>query len=157
MDKQHNHKLTCIKCLLWLFIIISWIGQPCYGQAKPQVFIVTTLYKKHDSTNVYNLDTLRKIIESIKADVAVLDVTPAELKEQKVHPDKIEYPGIIFPWLNRSGIPAYGSEPAEPLFTQWVDVVKKGYQRLDSLEPVKSNALKRYRQATYEVLKQVWQ
>jgi hypothetical protein len=51
---------------------------------KAQVFVVATLYKRHESVPAYDLATLRKVILAIKPEVLVLDITPDELKNEKV-------------------------------------------------------------------------
>jgi hypothetical protein len=41
----------------------------------------------------------------------VLDVTPRELRDERVHPSKQEYPRVIFPLVRERGLRAYAGEP----------------------------------------------
>ncbi len=59
------------------------------------------------------LFTAKRVIDAVKPDVLVLDVTPTELRTRKVWPGKVEYTDVIFPWLDATRAPAYGSEPTK--------------------------------------------
>ena len=124
--------------------------------AKAQVFVVATLYKRHESVPAYDLATLRKVIQAIKPEVLVLDVTPDELKNEKVWPGKIEYPGVVFPLMKELKVRAYGSEPAEPLFGELSQAAGTAYRQLEQMHPQAFQTMKRHEQATYEGLKTVW-
>ncbi|HEY8917349.1 MAG TPA: hypothetical protein VIM87_12945 [Chitinophaga sp.] len=124
---------------------------------KNEVFVLATLYSRHNSTPVYNLDTLKKIISAIGPEVFVLDVNPKELKEQKVYPSKIEYPGVIFPLVNEMQRPAYAAEPPEPVFTEIVQAVIKARKGFDSTRADESRLLQQYTGSLFNVLKIVWQ
>ena len=47
----------------------------------------------------------------------VTDCTPTEIREQKVHASKIEYPQVIFPLVQQHGYRVYAGEPDEPFIT----------------------------------------
>ena len=115
-----------------------------------------TLYKRHDTVAVYDLATLRRIILAIKPDVVVLDVNPDELKENKVHPSKIEYPQVIFPLVKSENYIAYAAEPPEPMFSEIVQAGTKAFQQFEKETPDKASALKQYTASLYETLKLSW-
>lgn len=123
---------------------------------KSEVFVLATLYSRHKTTPVYDLDTLKKIIRSIHADVFVLDVTPKELEEQQVYPSKIEYPGAIFPAVNSGKYPVYAAEPPEPAFTEIVNKVKEVRQQFRTSRPEAAKAVDQMTQSIFEVLKAGW-
>lgn len=146
-----------MKALL-LSIIIAALLAPVVttGSGKTQVFVVSTLYKRHESVPAYDLETLRKVILAIKPDVFVLDVTPDELKNEKVWPGKIEYPGVIFPLMKELKVRAYGSEPKEPLFSELSGAATRAHKQLEETNPQAFQAMGRHRQATYDGLKIIW-
>lgn len=155
--------LTTITVLL--FIISTTLLPPAITQAmtqartsagKTQVFVVGTLYKRHESVPTYDLDVLRKVIRAIKPEVFVLDVTPDELKNEKVWPGKIEYPGAIFPLMHELKVRAYGSEPKEPLFSEISQSAGKAYKEFGQTNPQAFQAMERHGQATYDALKISW-
>ncbi len=126
------------------------------NSGKTQVFVVSTLYKRHESTPAYDLVALRKLILAIKPDVFVLDVTPDELKNEKVWVGKVEYPGVIFPLMKELKVRAYGSEPKEPLFSELSGAGGKAYQQLRKTSPEAFEAMERHGKATYDALGVTW-
>jgi hypothetical protein len=67
-------------------------------QAAPptQVFVLGSLYSRHKTIESYDLDALRRVVLAIDPDVVVVDCTPTEVREQKVHVSKIEFPQVLF-------------------------------------------------------------
>lgn len=141
--------------LFWALIMIAVFCPPVFA-AKNEVFVVGTLYKRHETVAVYDLQTLRRIILAIKPDVVVLDVTPEELKLEKVHASKIEYPNVIFPLVKSENYRAYAAEPAEPLFGEIVQSVSRGFQAFEKERPEESAAMKQYTASLFETLKFSW-
>lgn len=123
---------------------------------KSEVFVLGTLYNRHENVAGYQLDALKKAIELIDPDIMVLDVNPEELREQKVSAGKIEYPGVIFPYLKRKGIKAYPGEPGEPMFTEIVNAVANLRKDLADKYPARNMAMRRFRTTTFEALVLLW-
>ena len=63
-------------------------SETVYGDAtrstSAEVYVLGTLYKRHESVPIYSLEVLRKIVEQIRPDVLVLDCTPSEVRAQRV-------------------------------------------------------------------------
>lgn len=141
--------------VFWALIMISAFCPPAFA-AKNEVFVVGTLYKRHETVAVYDLQTLRRIILAIKPDVVVLDITPDELKLEKVHASKTEYPNVIFPLVKSEKYRAYAAAPAEPLFGEIVQSVSRGFQAFEKERPEESAAMKQYTASLFETLKFSW-
>lgn len=141
--------------VFWAIIIISALCPPAFA-AKNEVFVVGTLYKRHETVAVYDLQTLRRIILAIKPDVVVLDVTPDELRLEKVHASKIEYPNVIFPLVKSENYRAYAAEPAEPLFSEIVQSVSRGFQTFEKENSDGAAAMKQFTASLFETLKLSW-
>ncbi len=124
--------------------------------AQAQVFVVSTLYKKHETTPAYDLATLRALIERLQPDALVLDVTPTELRERKVWPGKVEYVQVVFPMIAEKGLPAYASEPDEPLFAELSGPVGAAYEALGKDQPAVRAAVRELDAATYAALAAHW-
>jgi len=124
---------------------------------KSEVFVLATLYRRHNTTPVYNLDTLKRIIRAINPDVFVLDVSPGELQQQQVHSSKIEYPAVIFPLVKEARRPAYAAEPPEPVFTEIVQAVIKARKHFDSTRQEAARSLEQFSVSLFNVLKFTWQ
>lgn len=124
--------------------------------AHSEVYVLSTLYRRHAQTAAYGHDTLRALIERVQPEVVVLDVSPRELREQTVHPSKAEYPQVIFPLVRKHGYRAYPAEPDEPEFTEIVSGLSR------SLEAFRTNRADAAAvdsgddEATYAALARLW-
>lgn len=127
--------------LLVLMIVTTVLCPLARAGKKIEVFVLAALYKRLETTTTYDLLTLFRIILTIKPDTVVLDVTPDELSQEKVHPSKIEYPNVIFPLIKSEKYPAYA---AEPLFSEIVQSVGKGFQEFDKNHPDRAKASKQF-------------
>lgn len=142
--------------------VLGWLAAasatPKGGLAadKSQVFVVSTLYARHKRVPTYDLAVLRRVIEAIRPQVLVLDVTPTELRTRKVWPGKVEYTELIFPYLDATGVPAYGSEPDEALFKQLTTSVGQSYKAFNDGNPQGAKALETLKDATYQALASGW-
>jgi len=124
--------------------------------ANNEVFVLGTLYKRHEAVPGYDLAALQRMILAIKADVLVLDVSPTELEEQKVVPSKVEYSGVIFPLVREGQFRVYAGEPAEPMFSEIVQALIGANKELEKTNPGARAIIKRYNESTYEALNKIW-
>lgn len=132
-------------------------GEQHARPARTDVFVLASLYRRHQSTAAYDLPALRRTILAINPDVLVLDCTPGELKEGTVHASKIEYTGVIFPLLHERRWAVYPAEPDEPLFSEIVQGVSEARKRFGSKRPEAAAALDAYVSQTYAALSHHWQ
>lgn len=121
-----------------------------------QVLVLSTLYSRHKAVPAYGLPVLRQVIEAVKPEVLVLDVTPGELRSRKVWPGKVEYTGVIFPYLDASGARAVGSEPDEALFAQLTGEAGQAYKAFGERNPAGAKALDELKQASYRAMASEW-
>lgn len=121
-----------------------------------EVFVLGTLYKRHEAVPGYDLAALQRTILAIKADVLVLDVTPSELEEQKVVSSKVEYSVVIFPLVRDGPFRVYAGEPVEPMFSEIVQSLIGANKELEKTNPGARAIIKRYNESTYEALSQIW-
>jgi hypothetical protein len=124
---------------------------------RTDVYVIGTLYKRHQNVPNYDLAALRRIITAIKPDVLVLDCTPREVDEQKVSPGKIEYPGVIFPFIREGRYHVYAAEPKEPLFTEIVSAVAAAHDAFKKNKADAAAAFDQFQTGTYASLIQYWQ
>ena len=158
MNTNFNSRLRFhpMKSAVVLLVLTTVFCLPARA-AKSEVFVLATLYKRHESIAAYDLEALRRIILAVKPDAVVLDVTPDELKQEKVHASKIEYPNVIFPLVKSEKYLAYAAEPTEPLFSEIVQSVGKGFQDFDKNNPDGAKALKQFNTGIFETLGFYWQ
>jgi hypothetical protein len=139
------------------FLMVTLLGGSVFpAYAASEVFLLGTLYKRHEQVPAYDVATLTRIVETVAPEVLVLDVTPDELKKQAVFPGKVEYTKGIFPLLKKHKFIVYPAEPAEPLFTEIVDAAKASLARFDKEQPVLSASFKRTEKNVYTVLGSHW-
>ena len=121
-----------------------------------ELFTLGTLYQRHKTVAAYDLNVLRETILAIKPDVLVLDVTPSELQQQKVFPNKIEYPEVIFPLVRSGKYRVYAAEPPEPMFSELVQPLSQTFESMREKRPEDAAILNRYTDNVYEALKATW-
>jgi hypothetical protein len=120
------------------------------------VFVVSTLYRRHETVAAYSLDALGALIADIDPHVLVLDVTPAELAAHDVHASKIEYRDLVFPLLRSTEYRVYPAEPDEPLFSEIVQPVAARRATMQRTDPDRMDAWRAWDAATYDLLAQMW-
>jgi hypothetical protein len=124
--------------------------------AASEVYLLGTLYKRHEQVPAYDVGTLVRIVEKVAPDVLVLDVTPDELRKRTVFPGKIEYTKGIFPLMDKRPFITYPAEPAEPMFSEIVEAVKARMQQFDKEQPSLSASYKRAEKNMYSLLGKHW-
>lgn len=128
-----------------------------HDAAKTDVYVVGTLYRRHATIPIYDLATVRRIVLAIKPDVLVVDCTPQEVRDRRVHESKIEYAQVIFPLIQEQAYKVYPAEPDEPMFTEIVQAVAAAHKTFQSTKPQESAAHQDYVKATYAALAVRWQ
>ncbi len=123
----------------------------------PEVFVLATLYGRHATTPAYNHATLRSLILRVAPSAVVLDVSPAELRDRKVHPSKGEYPEVIFPLVEERRYRAYAGEPDEPVFSEVVKGLSEALKNFRERTPEAAEADKAYGEASFRALAEIWQ
>ncbi|MGH7584977.1 MAG: hypothetical protein ACREMH_01910 [Gemmatimonadales bacterium] len=126
------------------------------AQPPAEVFVLATLYGRHATTPAYDHATLRRLITSVAPKVVVLDVSPRELRDQRVHPSKAEYPEVVFPLVREHGWKAYPGEPDEPAFGEIVGRLGGALKAFREGRPDAARADKGYEEATWAALAAAW-
>lgn len=165
-----TRKIASFAAALGLLTITSYAGAALQGrllseaEASPQaraatraeVFVVGTLYRRHATVPAYDLATVRRIVLAIEPDVLVVDCTPQEVRDRRVHESKIEYAQVIFPLMQERGYKVYPAEPDEPLFTEIVQAVAAAHQRFRQSKPEESVIHQDFVKAAYTALAVHW-
>jgi hypothetical protein len=138
-------------------LLVSVVASSAHAAAPTQVFVLGSLYSRHQSIAAYDLDALRRVVLAIDPDVVVVDCTPTEVREQKVHASKVEYPQVIFPLVQQHGYRVYAAEPDEPLFTQIVEPLAQALGAFAKDHPEQARILDAYDKATWSALAMYWQ
>ncbi|HKR37638.1 MAG TPA: hypothetical protein VJT10_22535 [Steroidobacteraceae bacterium] len=138
-------------------LLLSMAASSAHSAASTQVFVLGSLYSRHQSIQAYDLDALRRVVLAIAPDVVVVDCTPTEVRELKVHPSKVEYPQVIFPLVRERGYRVYAAEPDEPLFTQIVQPLAQARSAFAKEQPEQARILNAYDEATWSALGMYWQ
>jgi hypothetical protein len=157
MNNDHpSHAGARRRMLGWLAAASMAPAGVLAADRRSEVFVVSTLYARHKQVPSYGLPVLRRVIDAVKPDVLVLDVTPTELRTRKVWPGKVEYVEVIFPYLDATGVKAYGSEPDEALFNQLTGSAGQSYKAFNDSNPAGAKALDALKTATYQALASAW-
>ena len=144
------------RAVLGMLAAVPAAGAKALADGPGEVFVISTLYSRHKAVPAYDLRVLRQVIEAVKPDVMVLDVTPNELRTRKVWPGKVEYIDVVFPYLDATGLRAHASEPDEPLFKQLTGAVGDAYKAFGERNPAGAKALDELKQSTYRAMATGW-
>ncbi|HEV8333490.1 MAG TPA: hypothetical protein VGQ22_18845 [Steroidobacteraceae bacterium] len=144
-------RLPCLFPLLF-----SVVASSAHAAAPTPIYVVGSLYSRHQLIAAYDLNALRRIVLAIDPDVVVVDCTPTEVREQRVHPSKVEYPQVIFPLVQQHGYRVYAAEPDEPLFTQIVQPLAQALSGFAKDKPEQARILDAYDKATWAALAMYW-
>lgn len=152
--------LAGMRTSIWLLLTLAMTSADTYANThaadRTQLFIVGTLYKRHERVAAYDLAALRRTIQAIKPDVLVLDITPDELRTRSVHASKIEYPGVIFPLLDERRCVAFAAEPSEPMFSEIVQATIAAGREFEQQQPAEAAAMKQFTESLYAGLAAFW-
>ena len=142
-------KILCIAVLLTASHLAG-------AATKTKVYVLGTLYSAHANTPAYTTDVLKRVILDINPDVLVLDVTPDEFRNRRVHESKIEYSEAIFPYLAETRITAYPAEPDEPAFSEIQTKIQAILKHSEQTNPNQNATLDAYELATFKALALHW-
>lgn len=152
--------ITSHRVTVAAFAMLALVGADQAAAQAPSapsdVYILATLYRRHQTTPAYDHATLRQLITRIAPEVVVLDVSPTELREQKVHPSKAEYPEVIFPLVKERGYRVYPGEPDEPVFTEVVQKLVASLKAFNTDHPEAAKIDKAYEEAAWAALAPMW-
>lgn len=84
------------------------------------VHFVPTLHQYHAAAPGYGFDALTAVLEALRPDVLVVELTQRAASHRRPQTVKREYQNSVFPYVEQRGIPMVPMEPDEPLFTELV-------------------------------------
>ena len=126
------------------------------GMNQAIVHLVPTLHQHHAAAPAYGFDTLTRVLEHLRPDVLVVELTDSALRQRRLQPAKQEYQHCVFPYLDRHGIPAVPMEPGEPLFTELVGQGLEAEQLYQSLWPERYAEYERAAIGAFQALLRSW-
>jgi hypothetical protein len=138
-------------------LLLAAFASSVQAASSTQIFVLGSLYSRHRTIEAYDLGALRRVVLAIDPDVVVVDCTPTEVREQKVHASKVEYPQVIFPLVQQQGYRVYAAEPDEPLFTQIVQPLAQERSAFAKAKPEQARLLDDYEETTWAALELYWQ
>jgi hypothetical protein len=127
------------------------------AQADDKIFILGALHGLHESEDSFSYTDLEAIIKRIAPDVMVLEVRPDELMERKDTPGRPEYPAVIWPMLDTSGIAMVAMEPGGEDFARMTGKASAAFEALGKENPEGAAFLRKYRQSLEAALVTYWQ
>lgn len=113
------------------------------------VHLVPTLHQHHAAAPGYGFDALTRVLEQLRPQLLVVELTARDLARRRPQRVKQEYQRSVFPYIERQGTPAIPMEPDEPLFSQLVGAGLEAQQRYQSANP---RRFADYQRATGELL-----
>lgn len=139
-------------CILIILICVSF----AFSQKKAEVFVLSTLHQFHSDSKYYSFQTLSNTIEKIKPDVLAVELTPQDLESRKEQKTKIEYQKSVFPLIEKNKYQTIALEPAEPLYSEIIDLLKESNKENQEKFPQKIEAFSVYSNSLYDYLFKHW-
>jgi hypothetical protein len=120
------------------------------------VFILGALHGLHEQEASFGYAELERVIDAIKPDVLLLEVTPEELAGKLETKGRPEYPKVIWPMLVGRELTAYAMEAAQPLYGELTGDASKRWGDFKQRAPAEDTALTSHSNATSNVLLAHW-
>lgn len=121
-----------------------------------EVFVLGALHGLHEKEDSFGYAELQRVIEAIKPDVLLLEVTPEELAGKLETKGRPEYPKVIWPMLGRSQAKAYAMEVGQPLYGKMTGDAGARWGDFKKNFPSDDAALTAHSTATSNVLLAHW-
>ena len=137
------------------FALIGCVATPAVAK-DTELFILGALHGLHEQEESFGFGELERVIEAIKPDVLMLEVTPEELAGKLETKGRPEYPKVIWPMLGRLQAKAYAMEVAQPLYGELTGDAGARWGEFKKSLPADDAALTAHSTATSNVLLAHW-
>lgn len=109
------------------------------GEAAPRatVHLVPTLHQYHLAAPGYGFAALTGVLEALRPDVLLCELTERALRERRPQVVRQEYQHSVFPYLARRGIAALAMEPGGELWDELVTQGLEAEQKFKDLAPAR--------------------
>lgn len=128
------------------------------GAAAPptEVAVLSTLHGLHAEVPGYGDAALADAIRGLSPDVLCLEVSPEALAERRAEKVKVEYPGVVYPLLDRERYDTCTLEPAREAAQAIIGPYVAASQAFTESSPDAARAFSGYGEAMYALLKHHW-
>ena len=121
-----------------------------------EIYVLGALHALHEQEESFGYAELERVIEAIKPEVLMLEVTPEELAGKLETKGRPEYPKVIWPLLGRSNVMAYAMEVGQPLYGKLTGDAGGRWGEFKKNFPAEDSALSAHSTATSNVLLAHW-
>jgi len=121
-----------------------------------EVAVLSTLHAMHDDVPAYSQEALAASVRKLAPDALCIEVRPDRFAARAPEPNKIEYPGVIYPLIEAKGYRACPMEPAEPDYGRILAPYRRANEAFGEAHPEQAEGFARYMDAMYAVLRAYW-
>lgn len=118
--------------------------------------VLSTLHAMHDDVPAYSQEALAASVRKLAPDVLCIEVRPDRFAGRAPEPNKIEYPGAIYPLIEAQDYRVYPMEPAEPDYGRILAPYKRASETFGEAHPEQAEAFAAHMEAMYAVLRTYW-
>jgi hypothetical protein len=132
---------------------------PVHAETTPPgdaVLVLGALHDLHAREESFAYDQLRRILDTFRPDVVVLEVRRDELIARAKTPGRPEYPEVIWRWLDSTGVEAVAMEPGGRRFEELAGAAGAAFATLSRSDPQGAAALAAYDDALEAALLAYW-
>jgi hypothetical protein len=101
------------------------------------VHVVPTLHQHHAAAPGYGFDALTQLLERLRPEVLVVELTESAVRTRRAQRVKREYQLSVFPYAQRHAVPLVAMEPGEPVFDEFATRSLEAEQQFRERSPAR--------------------
>ena len=136
--------------------LCAGFAAPAHAQPTDGVFVVAAVQRLHATEPAYSYDHLRRILDTVRPDVVVLEVRPDEAAERKDTPGRPEYPNVVWPWLADHPRPVVAMEPGGETFAAMAGAAGARFEAFEKEKPQAAAYMASLRKSLSAALQAHW-
>lgn len=124
--------------------------------APADVAVLVTLHQMHAQVPAYPQAALAQAIERLAPDVLCIEVRPDHYAARAPEPNKVEYPGVVYPLIDARHYRVYPMEPASPRYEAILQPYLAANRAFAEGQPQAAAAFSAHGEALYAALRAYW-
>jgi len=137
-------------------LALAFAGVAHAAERPDGVYVVGAIQRLHASEPSFPFAELRRIIETVRPEVLVLEVRPDELAERKETPGRPEYPQVVWPYLQANPTAALPMEPGGEAFSAMTGAAGARFEAFGREKPARAAYMSSLRRSLSAALQAHW-
>lgn len=142
-----------------LLVLLLSCCLPVAQAARPapaDIAVLVTLHQLHAEVPAYSQAALAAAIERLAPDALCIEVRPDHYAARAPEPNKVEYPGVVYPLIDAHHYRVYPMEPASPRYEAILQPYLAANRTFAEGQPQAAAAFSAHGEALYAALRAYW-